>query len=94
MEKENIKMYAGLNKILIKEEETPTTEGLLALPVNNLKYGKIVSVGAIRDSKDIKEDTFCEGDYVYILAQAGINVDLPNGTYKLITATDVLVGLK
>lgn len=86
------KYYPGLNKILVKELELPQTNSILATSNNLLHYGEIFAIGAIKDDKEIDSDMFNTGDKVYYLAQAGMNIDLPNDTYRLINITDVLVG--
>lgn len=85
-------IYPGLNRVLVKKLDLPETKSILASSSSLLAYGEIVAVGAIKDDKDIDGDMFNTGDRVYFLAQAGMNIDLPEDTYRLIAITDILVG--
>ena len=86
------KYYPGLNRLLVKKMDLPETKSLLSSGSNLLAYGEIIAIGSIKDDKEIDQDMFNIGDRVYFLAQAGMNIDLPEDTYRLITITDILVG--
>lgn len=87
--------YPGLNRILVKEKEVPSNpKSVLFSTESNFKYGEIVAKGAIKDSKEIGEDYLKVGDDVYFLANAGLDISLPHGTFKLLAITEILVGKK
>lgn len=86
------KYYPGLNRLLVKKMDLPETKSILSSGSNLLAYGEIIAIGSIKDDKEIDQDMFNIGDRVYFLAQAGMNIDLPEDTYRLITITDILVG--
>lgn len=88
------KTYAGLNRLLVKLEELPSTGAILSVASDVFAYGKIAAVGSLKDMDGIKEGQFQEGDGVYFLAQAGVNIELPEGTFRIIAVTDVQVGVK
>lgn len=86
------KYYPGLNKVLVKEKELPKVESILSSSKNLLNFGEIVAVGAIKDRKDIEEG-YQKGDEVYFLAQAGLPIELPEGNFKLLNVTEILLGI-
>lgn len=89
------KFYPGLNRILVKKMELPTSSSIIAVTANQqYGYGEIIAIGSIKDSKEFKADHFEEGDNVYYLAQAGIDIELPDGTFRLLPINEVLVGTK
>lgn len=88
------KYYPGLNRVLVETKALPKTNSILATSTSIFSYGTIVAIGAIKDESDISENMFNLNDNVYFLAQAGINFELPEGTFRLINITDILVGQK
>lgn len=93
MDKEQFKSYyPGLNKIAVIEEALPNNNDLFVIPDNKFKYGEIVAVGSIKDKGDIATDTFKVGDKIYFLAQSGFNMDLPEGTIRLLNIQEVVIG--
>ena len=52
------------------------------------------TVQPIKDKEDIDTTTYKVGDNVYFLAQSGFNIELPEGTFRLINIQEVLVGEK
>ena len=86
--------YPGTNRLLVKELPAPKLDTILTFAESPYKYAQIEAVGPIKDRKDIGEDLFKTGDYVYFLSQAGLVIDLKGGTYRLLTITDILVGEK
>ena len=87
------KYYPGLNKVLVEQQQIPTDDSILTLSSNVMSYGKVIALGPIKDKKEIGENFLKEGDNVYFLTQAGINMQLPEGTYKLMNVTDILLGV-
>lgn len=89
------KFYPGLNRVLIELQDTPaSSSALLSTSQSLVKYGEIKAVGAIKDKDAINETMFNVGDHVYILAQSGITMELPEGDYRLINITEILVGVR
>ena len=89
---ETNKFYPGLNRLLIKELPVPKKQDeLLVSAESPFNYGEIISVGAIKDKKEL-EEFFNKGDRVYFLKNSGLLIDLPEGSYKLLNAQEVLVG--
>lgn len=88
------KIYPGLNKILVEEQQAPDTGSILMTGVKLTSYGEIKAVGSIKDRGDIDENAFKVGDKVYFLTQAGFNMELPEGQFKLLNITEVLVGVR
>lgn len=86
--------YPGLNRLLIEEQALPSANSLLVTPDSRFKYGTIVAAGSIKDRADIDTTTYKVGDNVYFLAQSGFNIELPEGTFRLINVQEVLVGEK
>lgn len=85
-------IYPGLNRILVKQKELPDTGSILASSSNIFSYGEIVAVGALKDDIKFKDGTFKEGNNVYFLSQAGILMEIPQGTFKLLSISDILIG--
>lgn len=86
--------YAGLNRVLVKDLELPKVDSILASSTNLLGYGEIVVCGAIKDEDKIPDFMFNDGDKVYFLARSGIMLDLPEGQFRLLNITDILIGDK
>jgi co-chaperonin GroES (HSP10) len=84
-------VYPGLNKVLVEEKELPATSVLIT-GASMYSYGTIGAVGAIKDRETISDTMFNVGDDVYYLSQAGVYIDLPEGKFKLLNVTDILVG--
>lgn len=89
------KFYPGLNRILVKKMDLPTSSSIIAVTANQqYGYGEIIAVGSVKDSKEFKDGHFYIGDNVYYLAQAGTDIELPDGTFRLLSINEVLVGIK
>lgn len=89
------KTYPGLNRLLVKQGQLPSTGSIISVTeAQKYAYGEIIAVGSIKDAKDIKADQFEVGDNVYFLAQSGIDIDLPEGTFRLLQMPEVLIGIK
>lgn len=89
------KAYPGLNRLLVKPMKLPDNGSILAVPsAQKYSYGEIVAVGTIKDQKEFKDGHFYVGDGIYYLAQSGIDIDLPEGTFRILPITEVMVGVK
>lgn len=87
--------YPGLNRLLVKQMDLPSNSSIITVTATQqYAYGEIVAVGTLKDSKEFEEGHFKKGDKVYFLAQSGIDIDLPDGTFRLIQVNEVLVGVK
>ena len=86
--------YAGLNRVLVKDLELPKTDSILASSTSTLSYGEILTCGAIKEEDSIPDFMFNEGDKVYFLSRAGLVLDLPDGQFRLLNITDILIGEK
>lgn len=86
--------YAGLNRVLVKDLELPKTDSILASSANTLSYGEILACGAIKEENSIPDFMFNEGDKIYFLSRSGIVLDLPEGQFRLLNITDILIGEK
>ena len=87
-------LYPGLNKVLVEEQQAPDTGSILMTSSKLVSYGEIKAVGSIKDRGDIDENAFKVGDKVYFLTQAGFNMELPQGQFKLLNITEILVGVR
>lgn len=86
--------YAGLNRVLVKDLELPKTDSILASSTSTLSYGEILACGAIKEEDSIPDFMFNEGDKIYFLSRAGLVLDLPDGQFRLLNITDILIGEK
>ena len=86
--------YAGLNRVLVKDLELPKVDSILASSTSVLSYGEILACGAIKEEDSIPDFMFNEGDKVYFLSRAGLVLDLPDGQFRLLNITDILIGEK
>lgn len=87
--------YPGLNRLLVKQSDLPSNSSIITITADQkYAYGEIIAVGTIKDKKEFDEGHFEKGDNIYYLAQAGIDIDLPDGTFRLLQVQDVLVGVK
>ena len=88
------KFYPGLNRLLIKQCDLPDSGSILSSAISAYAYGTIEAVGSIKDKAELNPEQFQVGDNVYFLSQSGTNIDLPEGTLRLLPITEVLVGVK
>ena len=89
------KFYPGLNRLLVKQMELPSNSSIIEITANKqYAYGEIIAVGTVKDRKEFEDGHFVKGDNVYFLAQSGIDIDLPDGTFRLLPINEVLVGVK
>lgn len=86
--------YAGLNRVLVKDLELPKVDSIIASSTSVLSYGEILACGAIKEEDSIPDFMFNEGDKVYFLSRAGLVLDLPDGQFRLLNITDILIGEK
>lgn len=87
--------YPGLNRLLVKPMTLPSNSSIITVTATQqYAYGEIIAVGSIKDRKEFEEGHFKVGDKVYYLAQSGIDIDLPDGTLRLMQVNEVLVGVK
>jgi co-chaperonin GroES (HSP10) len=85
----NEQYYPGFSMILVEKKDVPKT-GLLMSATHPVGYGKVVAVGAIEDKFiGTKPEV---GNHIYFPSNAGSDIEIPEGTFRLIRVQEILLG--